>query len=459
MICAAKPHKNHGKGAGQFSQLFARTAIAVAVMAASLPAAAMTLSEAFERAKEHDPSIAVADAQYAADRELSSAVRGERLPSLSVGGKYQYAKTESTGVFGQSEDEYPSWSAQVTARQPLFRLDWFALGDRARALDEQANITYKNTQLDVLRRVAERYFGVLLAQDELAQAEAETKAVRESLDDTQKRYDVELVPGMDLKEAQARDDLSRARLLSARTSLQTSRDALEEITGNGNVELPQLPEDVAFPPLSPASPDAWVQAARAQSPRIALAAKAAIVAATDRKSAQSVGMPQLDLVASAGRDDTSDYDFGQETDDARVGVELNIPIYAGGVNAANLRKAEANAIAAEANLKRVTLETERETRQLYRQVETAYYESEAYKKSLESAQLAERAVSAGYDAGTRTITDVLDAKSRVVQARRDLNRTRYQMLQSLIQLKQLTGELSEKDFAEIDQLLSYPTPH
>ncbi|HEY1078107.1 MAG TPA: TolC family outer membrane protein [Fontimonas sp.] len=459
MICAAKPRKNQGKGAGEFGRWFARTAIAAAVLAVSLPAAAMTLSEAFERAKAHDPSIAVADAQYAADRELSSAVRGERLPSLSVGGKYQYAKTESNGVFGQSEDEYPSWSAQVVARQPLFRLDWFALGDRAQALDEQADITFRNAQLDVLRRVAERYFGVLLAQDELAQAEAETKAVRESLDDTQKRYDVELVPGMDLKEAQARDDLSRARLLAARTSLQTSRDALDEITGNGNVELPQLPEDVAFPPLSPASPDAWVQAARAQSPRIALAAKAAIVAATDRKSAQSVGLPQLDLVASAGRDDTSDYDFGQETDDARIGVELNIPLYAGGVNAANLRKAEANAIAAEANLKRVTLETERETRQLYRQVETAYYESEAYKKSLESAQLAERAVAAGYDAGTRTITDVLDAKSRVVQARRDLNRTRYQMLQSLIQLKQLTGELSEKDFAEIDQLLSYPPAH
>lgn len=449
MTCAAMPAKGR------------KSAIAVAVLAlcAAAPVSAMSLSEALQRAQEHDPAVAVAEAQYAADKELSSADRGSRLPSLSVGGKYQYARTESDGVFGQSEDEYPTWSAQVVARQPLFRFDWFALGNRARALDEQADINYRNAQLDTLVRVSERYFGVLVAQDELAQAEAETKAVRESLDNTQKRYDVELVPGMDLKEAQARDDLARARLLSARTNLQTSRDALDEITGNGNVELPQLPEDVAFPPLTPASPEAWVAAAREHSPRIALASKAAIVAAANRRSAQSASSPQLDLVASAGRDDNSEFDFGQKTDDARVGVELNIPLYAGGINSAKIRQAEADVLNSEAALKRVTLETERSTRQLYRQVETAYYESEAYKKSLESAQAAERAVSAGYDAGTRTITDVLDAKSRVVQARRDLNGTRYRMLQSMIQLKQLTGELDAQDFAVIDQLLSYPTPH
>ncbi len=455
MTCAAKPHKGNEQGHSRGSII----ALAVLALSATTSASAMSLSDALQRAQEHDPAVAVAEAQYAADKEAGNADRGSRLPSLSIGGKYQYAKTESNGVFGQSEDEYPSWSAQVVARQPLFRLDWFALGDRAQALDEQADVNYRSSQLDVLVRVADRYFGVLVAQDQLAQAEAEAKAVRESRDNTQMRYDVELVPGMDLKEAQARDDLAHARLLSARTSLQTARDALDEITGNGNVELPQLPEEVAFPPLTPASPDAWVAAARANSPRIALAAKAAIVATANRKSARSVSMPQLDLVASAGRDDTSDYDFGQETDDARVGVELNIPLYAGGINAAKIRQAEADALSAEANLKRVTLETERTTRQLYRQVETAYYESEAYKKSLESAQAAERAVSAGYDAGTRTITDVLDAKSRVVQARRDLNGTRYRLLQSLIELKQLTGELEAKDFAAIDQLLSYPVPH
>lgn len=449
MTCAAKNNRR-----------FVALVLSAVTLGAAAPVSAMTLSEALQRAAEQDPAIAVSLAQFEADREQGAQERGSLLPTLSAGGNYYYAKTKSTfASLPESEDEYPSWAAQIEARQPLFRLDWFARRDRAEALDQQADISYRDRQLQTLIRVADRYFGVLLAQDQLAQAEAEAKAVRESLEDTRKRYEVELVPGTDLKEAQARDDLAQARLLSARTGLETAQEALQEVTGNGYVELPALPEDVSFPALAPADADKWVEAAREQSPRIALAKQAAMIASADRKSARSAAMPALDLVASASRDDSSKYSLGQERDDARVGVELNVPIYAGGVNAARVRAAEAGARVAEADLKRVTLETERETRQRYRQVATAYYESDAYKKSLDSALAAEAATRAGYDAGTRTITDVLDAKSRVVQARRDLNNTRYNLLLSLLQLKQLTGELSEQDFAQIDQLLRHPPAH
>jgi outer membrane protein len=310
----------------------------------------------------------------------------------------------------------------------------------------------------LLRRVAERYFGVLVAQDDLAQAEAEARAVRESLEDTRKRYEVELVPGTDLKEAQARDDLAQARLLSARRALETARDALDEITGNGRAALPQLAEPVAFPPLAPAGVEAWVAAAGQQSPRIAQARQALVIAEANHRSRQSEAAPTVDLVARISHDDSTDYSLGQESDDRRIGLELNVPLYAGGINSSRIRAAEANRRIAEAELKRLTLETERETRQLFRQVQTAYDEVSAFEKSLASALTAERATRAGYDAGTRTITDVLDAKSRVVQARRDLNGTRYNLLLSLLQLKQTVGNLSEQDFAEIDRLLAARAP-
>ncbi|MGH8454049.1 MAG: TolC family outer membrane protein, partial [Nevskiales bacterium] len=339
-----------------------------------------------------------------------------------------------------------------------FRLDWFARGDRARALDAQADISLRDRTQQLFRRVADRYFGVLVAQDALALAEAEAHAVRESLEDTRKRYEVELVPGTDLKEAQARDDLAQARLLSARRNLDSARDALDEITGADRSALPRLPEQVAFPPLVPAQSDAWVAAAREQSPRIAQARQAVVVAETNRRSRQSEAMPSVDLVAQVSHDDSTDYSLGQQRDDARIGFELNVPVYAGGINSSRLRQAEASQRTAEAELKRLTLETERETRQLFRQVQTGYDESSAFARSLASAQAAERATRAGYDAGTRTITDVLDAKSRVVQARRDLNSTRYNLLLSLLQLKQTVGNLSEKDFAEIDRLLSAAAP-
>ena len=424
--------------------------------AALTPASAMSLSEAYERAAEHDPYVAASRAQYEADREQGRQEFGSLLPSVTLGGSYYYADTELEAAFGQSQDDYEGWSAPVELRQPLFRLDWFARRDRSRLFDSRADAALRERELATLFRVAERYFGVLLAQDELTQAEAEAEAVRESLEDTRKRYEVELVPGTDLKEAQARDDLAQARLLSARTGLITAQDALEEITGSGHVALPALDDDLAFPPLAPANVDEWVAAAREQSPSIALARHAALIAGADRRSARSSASPVLDLVASAGRVDSSEYELGQLQDDARVGVELSVPIYAGGINAARLRQAEASERAAQAELTRVTLEVERLTRQSYRQASTAYFEVDAYQRSLESALAAVAATRADYDAGTRTITDVLDAKSRVVQARRELNSTRYNLLLKLLELRQRAGELSAADFDQIDTLLRYP---
>jgi outer membrane protein len=404
---------------------------------ATVPAQAMTLSEALQRASQVDPTVPGSLALYDAEREVGRQERGTRLPSVSFTAGYDRAKTEASFPFATApeEESYHSSGAALVARQPLFRLDWFARGGPlAQARDTQADFALQDRKLQLLRRVAERYFGVLVAQDDLAQAEAEARAVRESLEDTRKRYEVELVPGTDLKEAQARDDLAQARLLSARRALETARAALDEIT------------------------EAWVAAAGQQSPRIAQARQALVIAEANHRSRQSEAAPTVDLVARISHDDSTDYSLGQESDDRRIGLELNVPLYAGGINSSRIRAAEANRRIAEAELKRLTLETERETRQLFRQVQTAYDEVSAFEKSLASALTAERATRAGYDAGTRTITDVLDAKSRVVQARRDLNGTRYNLLLSLLQLKQTVGNLSEQDFAEIDRLLAARAP-
>jgi outer membrane protein len=454
----SSPRKRGSSGNKRFScwiPAFAGMTIALA----SAPASAMSLSEALQRAAQVDPTVPGSLALYDAEREAGRQERGTRLPNLAFTAGYDKASTEASFPFAtEPEEDYHSSSLALVARQPLFRLDWFARGERARALDAQADLGLQDRKLQLLRRVADRYFGVLVAQDGLAQAEAEARAVRESLEDTRKRYEVELVPGTDLKEAQARDDLAQARLLAARRALDTARDALDEITGNGRAALPQLAEPVAFPPLAPAEVEAWVKAAGAHSPRIAQAQQALVIAEANQRSRQSEAMPTVDLVARISHDDSTDYSLGQEIDDQRIGVELNVPLYAGGINQSRVREAEAGRRLAEAELRRITLETERETRQLFRQVQTAYDEVHAFEKSLTSALAAERATRAGYDAGTRTITDVLDAKSRVVQARRDLNGTRYNLLLSLLQLKQTVGNLSEKDFVEIDRLLAAPAP-
>ena len=166
------------------------------------------------------------------------------------------------------------------------------------------------------------------------------------------------------------------------------------------------------------------------------------VARTDLKSRRAEALPRADLVAEVGRYDSTEYELGQRQDEASIGVELTVPIYAGGYNRSRVRQAEAAVRKAEAELERITLESERELRDAYRAIETARSEQHAYDQSLTSAGISLIAIEAGYDAGTRTIADVLDAKGRVAMATRNRNAARYKTLMSLLTLNAIAGTLT-----------------
>jgi TolC family type I secretion outer membrane protein len=414
----------------------------------------LTLVEALYSAVDHDPTVPGSRARYDADIEAGEQERSTLRPSLSAQAAYNYTYSDSQFAFGTSRDEYPALSAGVEARQALFRLDWSARGERAEARDALAEAALERRRIGLFGRVAGRYFAVLIAQDGLQQAEAEARAVRESLGDTRKRYEVDLVPGTDLKEAQARDDLAQAQLISARQALASAQDELAESVGTHDYRMPTLPETVVFPPIMPAEVESWIDTALDNNPDLVIARHDAEVARTLVRSRRAEAMPEVDLVAGATHYDSTDYVLGQRQDEARIGLELNVPIYAGGINSSRVRQAEAEAREAQHLAERLAIETERTVRQQFRQLESDYFQVRAFERAVQSAQAAQAATQAGYDAGTRTITDVLDAQSRLVQARRDLNQTRYNLLLHLLELRQSAGVVEDSHFAAVDSLFT-----
>lgn len=430
------------------------------VVSVGSPASAMTLTEAAILALQHDPSVAVARAQYKSDQQASGIERAPLRPEVDLVASGAYAKTRLDGVFGLTnvdagaiEDEYPEWSAKANVRQALFRLDWGDRGKRADAYDTQAETRLRAAQSDVIAGICELYLNVALAQDQLLQTEAEAKAVSRSFEVTRQRFEADLVPGTDVKEAQSRDDLAQSRLISARRTLQDALDAFAESVGTPVPSLAGISRTAVLSNPDPADPEEWVKVAYESNTDIIAARLAADVARTEVKSRRAEAWPQLDLVASAGRSDSRDYIFGQLADDARIGLELNVPITDGGATRARVRQAEAQLEMREADLERTRLKAAREVRKLYRSVESSYVEVEALGRSLASATAAETATRNGYDAGTRTISDVLDAQSRVAQANRDWNTARYDFLTYLLTLKRANGTLSLNDLRYADTLL------
>ncbi|MGB0954929.1 MAG: TolC family protein, partial [Panacagrimonas sp.] len=343
----------------------------------------------------------------------------------------------------------------LEARQALLRFDWFSKLARGTAKEQLAEVHYRNQEIAFIARVTQRYLETMLAEDQVEQIQAEAEAVRQSLEDTRLRYEVELVPGVDLKEAQARDDLVQAQKIAHINQLEAARDALQEVTGYDRGDLPSLKNEIQLPPLEPTHVDDWVEIGMRRNTDVLEARLLAVIAESEVDSKRAQGRPRLDLVASTGRSDSSEYELGSRQDESQIGLELEVPLYGGGRLRSQVRQAQARAEEARIRVQRVEAQSERQLRLAFRDVQAALAADRAYVQVLRSAQAAAKAVDAGYTAGTRTIADVLDAKSSVVNAKRDRNEVRYNLLTKLLGLLLVAGTLSVDDILELDYLFDH----
>jgi outer membrane protein TolC len=201
-----------------------------------------------------------------------------------------------------------------------------------------------------------------------------------------------------------------------------------------------------------------VTAAVESNPTIRTQREQAQAARDDITLRRSEALPTLDLVGEYRQDDTSESLIGQDRTGGEATLELNVPIYGGGINLSRVREGKARSRQAAAILTRTTAETERQVRLAYREIETALAQISAFDLSLQSALAAEKATRNGYTAGTRTITDVLNAGTVVTDTRRQLQGARYDYVLAVFQLKRLAGQLDVPDITAFDAFLTASTP-
>jgi outer membrane protein len=162
--------------------------------------------------------------------------------------------------------------------------------------------------------------------------------------------------------------------------------------------------------------------------------------------------PRLDLRASRTDFDNSITD----TVSSQVNLELNIPLYTGGAVSSLSREAAYNYEAARQNLENLQRDTLRIVRNAYRGQETAISQIRALDQTRVSTRSALEANQAGFEVGTRTIVDVLDAERNVFRAESEYSTARFSYIANFLVLKQAAGQLSEADLVEINGWLDQP---
>jgi outer membrane protein len=187
-----------------------------------------------------------------------------------------------------------------------------------------------------------------------------------------------------------------------------------------------------------------------------LAAKAAVETAQQEIKRQRAGhLPTLDAEATWSYRNQDQFlsAFPLERNDSSIGIQLNVPLYEGGLINSQTREARYRYDESLELMDQQRRITERETRDAFRGVIFSISQVQALGQAVVSTKTAYQAAEAGFEVGTRTSVDVLDAERERLRANSEYLRSRYDYLLNTLRLKRAVGTLSVTDVERINSVL------
>jgi outer membrane protein len=441
--------------------------LALAALGLSFQVYASDLIDVFHAAQSQDAEFAAAVASHEAAQEKLPQGRSLLLPSVSLNANttrhqdnVQYLNAPPTLPFPQGTFKYSSHGYGATLVQPLFRpQNWEAYSESELQV-VQADAQFKIAENDLILRVARAYFDVLMAQDDVDLAEAQKAAISEQLEQAKRNFEVGTATITDTHEAQSRYDLTNAQEIASQSNLEIKKRALQQLTNTMPDNLLRLGDQFKLEPPQPADMEKWVEQAQENNLQLKVAEAGAEIADKEVSRNRGGHYPTVDLVASYSKinADGGTFGVGSDTRSTAIGVQLNLPIFEGGMVQSKLREAEANRDRARDELENTHRTVALRTRQAYLGVVNGIAQVQALQQALKSSESLLASSKLGQEVGVRTNLDVLNAQQQLYSTRRDLYHAEYNYLLSQLQLKAAVGTLAEADVASINHDLGNRSP-
>ncbi|MFT0866709.1 TolC family outer membrane protein [Pseudomonas sp. CAM1A] len=418
----------------------------------SLSAQALDLGDAYALALRNDPTWQGSIAEREAGLENRAIGRAGLLPRLS----YRYNRARNDSEVTQrnpsgnvtTQRDYRSYSSTLTLEQPLF--DYAAWSDYRRGVAQAAlaDERYRGRGQELMVRLFGAYSEALFANEQIALAQAQRRTFAEQL-----TLNERLVKGgegtrTDVLETRARYELAQAQEIEAGDNLDAALRALQAIIGEP-VEVDDLAPmtgDFRVQPLTPARFEPWRDLAVARNAELASQRHGLEVAEQNIERQRAGHLPSLSAYASKGvSSSSSESSYNQRYDTDSIGVQLNVPLFAGGGVSASVRQARAQRDAAGFELDAQMRDTVNQLRRQFNLCASGTAKIRAYDLAVKAAAALVQATRKSVQGGERVNLDVLDAEQQLFGARRDLAQARHEYLRAWLQLRYLAGVLEAGD--------------
>ncbi len=436
-----------------------RTVTVIAVSGIGLQANGADILEVYRLAQENDPTYEAAKHGFEVAQEKIPQARAGNLPTVNLTGNRNF--TDANASFNQAAPTNQgvfawTWILQMT--MPLVRPQNVIASFESESLVDAAQFDYALARQDMILRVAQAYFDVLVAQETARAAQALLQAMQAQQAVARRGYELGTMSITDSQDAGAKSEQAKAQLFTAQNDIENKIAALEKVTGKPIETLAGLKSTAVTPMPEPPDARQWME--RAKDNNLAVRSQQASLrsAGYTVSKSRAANMWTLDFVASTGVNYSSGSVVLPTPYESRIksnvaGVQFAMPIFEGGLNSSHTREAIAGRDKLAAQLEETRRKAGADARQAYADVINGLSQTEALQSAVESGEISVKGNQAGYKLGIRINSDVLNAQQLLFASKRDLVKARYDTLLAGLKLKAAVGVLSEADVQGINGLL------
>lgn len=439
-------------------------AVSLSILVVSAgPALSMNLQQAYQAALQQDATIRAARAAADVGDERVEQAKAMRYPNMAFSAARNRNDLSSTqrNVLGRSvtvDENYTSHNATLTLRQPVYRKSLSVGLEQAYQMRAEVGAQLDRELQSLGVRVTDAYLQLLLAQDQLALARAQKNTTTTQLDAARKLLVAGSGTRTDIDEAQARLDMAVAQELEIRQQLDYARRQLETLV-NQPVEALSPLDEAKFAAWAPEqrSVQDWLALAEDNSPEIRQQRARLDVARLEIEKARAGHLPTLDAVAQWTRSGSENVTTPSSSYTNRViGLQLNMPLFAGGYVNSTVRQAVAEQVQARELLEAARRDLSLRIHTEFRGVSEGRLRILALEQAARSATQLVVSSRRSFEGGARTLVDILNAEQQKELALRDLARARYTYLVSYVRLQALAGGDRDGSITAVNALLKAP---
>jgi outer membrane protein len=412
-----------------------------------------TLEDFFTAVMNYSPALKAAEARWNMGDARIDYANGQLLPQVNASANTSDNTRQESN---QLRQEYSGRNMSIQLSQVLFNWQAYAGRQQAYLQENQFEAEYYATLAEVFTQVADDYLAVLQTEDALASINSELEAITNQVNQIQRMFDLQLTKVTDLYNAQAQQAAVQTQRVTAEADLTIASETLYANTGLAVGGLNRLPQEVRVFPLQ-GTLDEWLARAAENNKRIEASSLAVQVAQKTVSIRQGAYMPRVSLIL---QHQTSNLGFQNaplnRADNNYVGIDVSMPLFAGGSNYALVREAQSQRTMAESERQQVSLDVYNRARTAYFQVKAGESRIEASQVLAESTSTAATAMQRGFELGTETSVNVLNALRDQFRAQRDLQRARYDLIRSTLALEREAGTLTAEDLQQVSNSLNAP---